>query len=120
MSESEPVQVLYFYVTRWGAHDEFVRLFRKNHWPILEDQLKAGRFTDVRHVRRPASTATAAPTGTSWCRSPTATGRRWRRTARRRSPGACSRTRRRTSAEEARRFELLQAHWDVPLEARPL
>jgi hypothetical protein len=22
--------------------------------------------------------------------------------------------------EEARRFELLQAHWDVPLESRPL
>jgi hypothetical protein len=23
-------------------------------------------------------------------------------------------------AEEQRRFELLEAHWDVPLEARPL
>ena len=42
-----PVTVLYFYRTRWGAHDEFVALFRKNHWPILREQLTAGRFTAV-------------------------------------------------------------------------
>ena len=27
---SDPVQVLYFYRTKWGAHDEFVELFRRN------------------------------------------------------------------------------------------
>ena len=43
-----PVEILYFYRTAWGAHDEFVALFRKNHWPILRDQLEAGRFLDVR------------------------------------------------------------------------
>ena len=42
-----PVTVLYFYRTRWGAHDEFVGLFRKNHWPVLREQLTAGRFTAV-------------------------------------------------------------------------
>jgi len=25
------VTVLYFYRTKWGAHDEFVELFKKNH-----------------------------------------------------------------------------------------
>ena len=45
---SKPIEVLYFYRTKWGAHDEFVALFRKNHWPILRDQLEAGRFLDVR------------------------------------------------------------------------
>jgi hypothetical protein len=45
---SESVQVLYFYRTKWGAHDEFVALFRKNHWPILREDLANGRFVDVR------------------------------------------------------------------------
>ena len=45
--EPSPIEVLYFYRTRWGAHDEFVELFRRNHWPILREQLAAGRFTDV-------------------------------------------------------------------------
>ena len=30
-----------------AAHDEFVELFRRNHWPILQEQLAAGRYTDV-------------------------------------------------------------------------
>ena len=44
---SEPVEVLYFYRTRWGAHDEFVELFRKNHWPILREQIATGRYSTV-------------------------------------------------------------------------
>ena len=32
---NEPVTVLYFYRTRWGAHDEFVALFRKNDAPAI-------------------------------------------------------------------------------------
>ena len=35
---TEPIEVHYFYRTRWGSHDEFVELFRKNHWPILREQ----------------------------------------------------------------------------------
>src|SRR6476620_484591 len=42
------VSVAYFYRVRWGALDEFIELFERNHWPILRDQLAAGRFTDVR------------------------------------------------------------------------
>ena len=45
---TEPIEILYFYRTRWGAHDEFVELFDRNHWPILREQLAAGRYTDVR------------------------------------------------------------------------
>ena len=47
---TEPIEILYFYRTRWGAHDEFVELFDRNHWPILREQLAAGRYTDVRDV----------------------------------------------------------------------
>ncbi len=44
---AEPIEILYFYRTRWGCHDEFVDLFRRNHWPILREQLAAGRYTAV-------------------------------------------------------------------------
>ena len=44
---SPAVQVLYFYRTCWGGHDEFVELFRRNHWPILREQLASGRFAAV-------------------------------------------------------------------------
>ena len=119
MSESDPVQVLYFYVTRWGAHDEFVRLFRKNHWPILQDQLAEGRFTDVKMF-----TPRFHGDGRGeWDVLVSITYRDWAsmeshseaEIARRLFPDQESYKR-----EEQRRFELLQAHWDVPLEERPL
>ena len=44
---TEPIEVHYFYRTRWGCHDEFVELFRKNHWPILREQWAAGRYVNV-------------------------------------------------------------------------
>ena len=46
MAES-PVRVAYYYRTRWGSHAEFVELFTRNHWPILREQLRSGRFLDV-------------------------------------------------------------------------
>ena len=49
---TDSIEILYFYRTKWGAHDEFMRLFRKNHWPILREHLAAGRLTDV-HVATP-------------------------------------------------------------------
>lgn len=71
---SGPITVEYYYRVRWGALDEFIELFERNHWPILREQLAARLFPD----------------------------------------------RERHAAEERRRFELLEAHWDVPLEDHPL
>jgi hypothetical protein len=119
MSADEPVQVLYFYVTRWGAHDEFVSLFRKNHWPVLVEQLRAGRFTDVR-MWTPRFHGDGRA---DWDVLVSITYRDWAameshseaEIAKRLFPDQEAFKR-----EEARRFELLQAHWDVPLEPRPL
>lgn len=36
MNGDGPVTMAY-YRTRWGAHDEFVGLFDRNHWPILRE-----------------------------------------------------------------------------------
>ena len=116
---SGPITVLYFYRTRWGAHDEFVELFERNHWPILREQLAAGRFLEVRRsVPRFHGDGRA-----DWDMLVSITYRDWSAIeshseadiARRLFPDLA-----RHRAEEQRRFELLEAHWDVVLEERPL
>jgi hypothetical protein len=116
---SDPIEILYFYRTGWGAHDEFVALFRKNHWPILRDQLEAGRFTDVWM----ATPRFHGDGRADWDVVVSITYRDWAaiqdhseaEIARRLYPDQET-----FKAEEQRRFSLLEAHWDVPLERRPL
>lgn len=36
--------VEYYYRVKWGLADEFLRLFRKNHYPVLQKQLETGRM----------------------------------------------------------------------------
>ena len=116
---SEPIEILYFYRTRWGAHDAFVALFRKNHWPILRDQLEAGRFLDVRM----ATPRFHGDGRADWDVLVSITYRDWAaiqdhseaEIARRLYPDQET-----FKAEEQQRFALLDAQWDVVLERRPL
>ncbi len=116
---TDPVEVLYFYRTRWGAHDEFVALFRKNHWPILREQLAAGRFTNV-ELWTPRFHGDGRA---DWDVLVSITYRDWAamqehsdaEIAARLYPDQATFKR-----EEEHRFELLDAHWDVVLESRPL
>ena len=116
---SEPIEILYFYRTRWGAHDEFVALFRKNHWPILRDQLAAGRLVDVRM----ATPRFHGDGRADWDVLVSIAYRDWAgvqdhseaEIARRLYPDQET-----FKAEERQRFALLEAHWDVVLEPRPL
>jgi hypothetical protein len=120
MSEPNgPIEVLYFYRTKWGAHDEFVGLFRKNHWPILREDLANGRLLDVRL----ATPRFHGDGRADWDVLVSITYRDWAaieahteaEIARRLFPDQEA-----YKADEQRRFALLEAHWDVPLEARPL
>ena len=112
-----PVTVLYFYKTHWGAHDEFVELFERNHLPILQAQVDSGRLLEVRrYVPRFHGDGRA-----DWDVLVTITYRDFaaledhseREIAKRLFPDQA-----RHRAEERRRFELLEAHWDVPLDER--
>src|SRR3954462_16031562 len=40
--------VWYFYRVKWGFQDEFVSLFRRNHFPVLKEEMKGGRIKDLR------------------------------------------------------------------------
>lgn len=116
---TDSIEILYFYRTKWGAHDEFMRLFRKNHWPILREQLAAGRLTEV-HVATPRFHGDGRA---DWDVIVSITYNDWAaieehtdaEIARRLFPDHET-----YEAEERRRFALLEAHWDVPLERRPL
>ncbi len=114
-----PVEVLYFYRTRWGGHDEFVELFRRNHWPILREQLASGRFLAVE-----MSTPRFHGDGRAdWDILVSIIYRDWAAMEEHSDAEIAARLypdRETFKREEARRFELLEAHWDIVLEARPL
>jgi hypothetical protein len=114
-----PVEVAYFYRTKWGHHDEFLELFTRNHLPVLREQVKSGRMLDVR-VQVPRFHGDGRA---DWDVLVSITYRDWAAMedhseadiARRLFPDQDT-----FKAEERRRFELLDAHWDVPLDPRPL
>ena len=110
-----PVTIAYFYRVRWGHHEEFLELFRRNHYPILAEQLRSGRFLEVR-AHRPRFHGDG---GAGWTFMVTITHRDWAAVEAHSEAEIAARLfpdQERHRAEERRRFELLEAHWDVPLE----
>ena len=49
-SDDKPVTIEYYYKVKWGFSDEFIRLFRKNHYPVLKKQIEMGRILHVTAV----------------------------------------------------------------------
>jgi hypothetical protein len=105
----------YFYRVKWGYQDEFVALFKKNHYPVLKAQKETGRITAVR---------TFVPTyhGDGRADWTFAVAITYRDTAAMTAPSGEDAIVKRLypdqatfKKEEQRRFELLDAHWDVPL-----
>jgi hypothetical protein len=115
----KPVTVQYFYKIRWGFQDEFIELFERNHWPLLRAQLESGRMLDVR-----AYTPRFHGDGRGdWTFEVTITYRDWDAMEEHTDPAILARLypdAEKLEREERHRFELLEAHWDVPLEERPL
>jgi hypothetical protein len=114
-----PVEVQYYYRTRWGCHDEFLDLFLRNHWPILREQLAAGRYTNV-ELFTPRFHGVGRA---DWDVLVTITYRDWAAIQEHSDPSVVTRLypgQETFRDEERRRFEILEAHWDVVLEAKPL
>jgi hypothetical protein len=107
--------VWYFYKVKWGYQDEFVELFKKNHLPVLNAQKESGRMTAVR---------TFVPTyhGDGRADWTFAVAITFRDAAAMNGPSAEDAIVKRLypdqatfKREEQRRFEIVEAHWDVPL-----
>jgi hypothetical protein len=43
----EPFTVEYYYKITWGYYDEWLALYKKNHWPVLLAEMKSGYIVDV-------------------------------------------------------------------------
>ena len=43
----QPFVVEYYYKTKWGHADEFLKLFKKNHYPLLKKEVEMGRMLRV-------------------------------------------------------------------------
>jgi hypothetical protein len=114
--QERPFVVEYYYKARWGHADEFIDLFRKNHWPVLKKQIEGGRFLRVTAARPRYHTTEDG----RWDYRITIVFRDVRAAHEHADEGALKRelfpdqeTFRR---EEQRRFEILLAHWDLPIE----
>src|SRR5437870_7602047 len=115
-SASNPQKtVWYFYKVKWGFQDEFTTLFARNHLPVLREEMKSGRIVNVK---------TYVPTyhgdgRSDWTFAVVIT---YKDVSAFVAPSNDEAIQRRLYPdratflkEEARRFEILDAHWDVPL-----
>jgi hypothetical protein len=46
-AKDRPFVVEYYYKTKWGHADEFITLFKKNHYPLLKKEMELGRILKV-------------------------------------------------------------------------
>ena len=119
-STTDPVTVAYYYKVKWGYQDEFLELFKRNHFPLLEAQVKSGRM-----VRVEAFTPRFHGDGRSdWTFMTVLVFKNWQafgdNSAERELITRMYPDQEKYKREEKRRFELLDAHWDVPLTPTPM
>jgi hypothetical protein len=116
MAADQPYTMEYYYKVQWGRQQEFLQLFLKNHYPLLRKNIETGRILTVR-IEQPANHGTEDG--------------RWdyRVTIRfKNSTVATSANpdeerlikqlwpdQEKYKSEEQRRFEILMAHWDLPV-----
>ena len=46
-SKDKPFVVEYYYKAKWGHAEEFITLFKKNHYPVLKKEIELGRIVKV-------------------------------------------------------------------------
>ena len=106
----------YYYKIQWGHQQEFLQLFLKNHYPLLKKEVESGRMLSVK-IETPAHHMTEDA--------------RWdyRVTIRFKNSTVATTSNPDEGAlikqlwpdqetykrEEQRRFEILLAHWDLPV-----
>ncbi len=113
--KERPFVVEYYYKAKWGHAEEFIALFKKNHYPVLKKEIELGRILKV---------FATAP------RYHSTEDGRWdyRTTIIFKNAEVAHDTfdsgpllkqlfpdQETYKREEQRRFEILDAHWDVPI-----
>lgn len=114
-STDKPYVIEYYYKAKWGHADEFIALFKKNHYPVLKKEIELGRILKV-FAQVPRYHATedgrwdfrttivfknAQIANDNFDSAPI---------LKQLFPDQDS-----YKKEEQRRFEILDAHWDLPI-----
>jgi hypothetical protein len=116
VAPDQPYTMEYYYKVQWGHQREFLQLFLKNHYPLLQKIVESGRMTSVK-IEQPAYHTTEDG--------------RWdfRVTIRFKNSTVATTAnpgedrlihdlwpdQETYKREEQRRFEILLAHWDLPV-----
>ena len=112
---AQPFVVEYYYKARWGHADEFLRLFKKNHYPLLKKEVALGRMLKV-WMDQPRYHTTEDGRWdyrvTIVFTNATVANEPFDEDALKKQLFPDQATYER---EEQRRFEILDAHWDLPV-----
>ncbi|MGI8839073.1 MAG: hypothetical protein ACR2H4_20915 [Pyrinomonadaceae bacterium] len=115
--QDKPFVVEYYYKAKWGHADEFIRLFKKNHYPFLKKQTELGNALQV-------TAETPVNHGTEDGRWDYRIRIVWKNVQVAHDDSGDEQILKQLypdqeafKREEQRRFEILLAHWDVPIRA---
>jgi hypothetical protein len=114
-AKEQPYVVEYYYKAKWGHADEFLTLFKKNHYPVLKKEMELGRMLKVTMV---APRFHATEDGrwdfrvTIVFKNAAIANDNFDSAALIKQLYPDQETYKR---EEQRRFEILDAHWDLPI-----
>jgi len=111
----KPFVVEYYYKVKWGHADEFISLFRKNHFPVLRKEVELGRMLKVTAVTPVYHTTEDG----RWDYRVTIVYKNAAVAHDSFDSGALIKQlypdQDTYKKEEQRRFEILEAHWDLPI-----
>jgi len=109
--------VEYYYKAKWGHAEEFLKLFRKNHYPLLKKQVELGRMLKV-WVDQPRYHTTEDGRWdyrvTIVFKNATLANEPFDEESLKKQLFPDQET---YAREEQRRFEILDAHWDLPIKS---
>jgi len=111
----KPFVVEYYYKAKWGHAEEFLTLFKKNHYPLLKKQVEMGRMVKV-WVDQPRYHTTEDGRWdyrvTIVFKNATVANEPFDEDSLKKQlfPDQTA-----YAKEEQRRFEILDAHWDLPI-----
>jgi hypothetical protein len=115
-SPDKPYVMEYYYKVQWGHQQEFLKLFLKNHFPLLQEIQRSGRIVALK-IETPANHMTEESrwdyrVTITYKNSTVATTSNPDEEAlvKKLYPDQAAYER-----EEQRRFEILLAHWDLPV-----
>jgi hypothetical protein len=115
-SPDQPYTMEYYYKLQWGHQQEFLQLFLKNHYPLLKKGVESGRMLSVK-IETPANHMTEEArwdyrVTIRFKNSTVATTAdpNEEKTIKQLWPDQET-----YKKEEQRRFEILLAHWDLPV-----